>query len=214
MIFDLDDTLIETSKCLTPHALLRAFSCLELDQASFSELVAIDARSLSSKEALRTFCQRHPSALPFLDRAVESLSEPLSDEILLEPVPGALETLEILSKTCHLALVTRGEEPLQLDKMKKAGIQPESFSKLIVSQGLSKKSDYKEVLDHFQVQPHEGLVCGDRILLDLAPAKELGLTTVFFPNGRGLVLQKEKEFVDVTIHSLTQLHEVLAKHEV
>lgn len=209
VIFDLDDTLIETSKCLTPYYLKLAFS--EMQQAGFEgdfkQLLSINKRALSAKNALYEFC----SEKKILERGLEALSSPLPDEIFLEIVPGALEVLEELQKNHTLALVTRGRADFQWKKLKKAGIQPGQFSKLVASDGPSKKLSYQTVLNELKVDPKDTIVCGDRVSVDLSPAKELNLFTVHFRNGRGLFQNEPNADVDFSIDRLNQLHEVFEK---
>lgn len=219
MIFDLDDTLIETSKCLIPHALISAFDAMQkaglnADASAIDELFMLNKTALTARDALRAFTSLFPNGELFFKIGLNTLHLPLSKNVYLEPVPHALEVLDSLSKTHHLALVTKGEEALQMEKMEKAGIQPERFSKLIVSRAPTKKRAYKAVIDHFGYPPEEVAVCGDRVSLDLTPAKDLGLYTIHFRNGRGLYHAEPKESVDATIDCLIQLGEVLTKHEV
>lgn len=219
MIFDLDDTLVETSKCLTPIVLIRAFDRMQqgglgLTERAIEDLLTINEQALTSKEALTIFVSEYPEKKEFLSLGIKSLSEPLPKSVSLEPVPHALEVLDRLQMDHTLALVTRGDVELQLQKMEKAGIQPDRFSKLIVSRGSSKKKDYQALLDAHDFLPSEVCVCGDRVPFDLSPGRELGMTTVHFRNGRGLHHVEPRQDVDVTIYCLTELNEVLAHHEV
>ncbi len=218
ILFDLDDTLIETSKCLTGHYLKWAFeamvkSGLKVDdpQKAFEELVTFNQHSLTFRLALETFWQKWSKENKILNAGLETLKTPLTDDMVIESVPGAIEVLDALQIQHTLALVTKGHRELQLQKMEKAGIQPERFSKLIIGNGPSKKLDYQTVLDELDVHPSEGIVCGDRIPLDLTPAKELGLYTVHFRNGRGKTHSEPKESVDKVITTLKELQEVFAK---
>ena len=218
ILFDLDDTLIETSKCLTPYSLKNAFCVMQqkglnAPEFAFNSLLEINKKSLSSKIALKQFWKLYSNQLEILNSGFEAMSCPLSEEISLEVVPGALKTLGELKKLHDLALVTIGDPYLQFQKMKKAGIQPSQFSKLIVSKGPSKKSDYQQILNELGYHSRDAVVCGDRIPIDLTPGKELGLFTVHFRNGRGLHHDAPKESVDLTITTLTELLEVFAKYE-
>ncbi|NGX26550.1 MAG: Phosphoglycolate phosphatase [Chlamydiae bacterium] len=218
VIFDLDDTLIETSKCLTTHYLHIAFVAmqsagLEVEENAFDELLSINEKELSSRFALKKFYNNYSDQIRIYEAGFAALKTPLPEEISLEIVPGALEVLDELQTAHTLALVTAGDSNLQRQKLEKAGIQPERFSKLVIGKGLSKKLDYQRVLSELNVHPQEVLVCGDRVPIDLTPAKQLGLCTVHFRNGRGLVHDEPKADVDFTIHTLKQLNEVFAKHE-
>lgn len=176
---------------------------------AYRELVTINQKALSSRIALKEFTNREEILFAGLD----ALKTPLPLDAIIYPVPGALQLLASLKEHHTLALVTAGDPALQLQKMEKAGIQPEEFSKLIVGKEPSKKFDYQRVLVELKFDPSEAMVCGDRVEVDLAPAKELGLYTVHFRNGRGLIHDTPKECVDLTINTLKELQEVFVKHE-
>lgn len=212
IVFDLDDTLIETSQCLTPIYLRFAYEAMGLN-GSFEQLLTFNQKALSSKIAIREFWKNQSDQVEILNAGLEALRTPIPSDVKIDLVPGAFEVLNSLQSQHTLALVTAGDPELQLQKMKKAGIQPQQFSKLIVGCGPSKKSDYQNVLEALKFDPSEAIVCGDRIEIDLTPAKELGLYTVHFRNGRGLFHTEPKSSVDLTIRTLKELHEVFVKHE-
>lgn len=217
VIFDLDDTLVETSKCLTPYYLRQAYEAMQQaglpsEKKSFTKLIQCNQESLTSKEAVQKFCDHLPKNI--IEAGLNALSLDIPQSLSLDPVPGALALLEILQEYHTLALVTCGMESIQKQKLKKAGIQPERFSKLVVGNGLSKKVAYQEVMENFKASPNDVLVCGDRISLDLSPAKELGFFTVHFRNGRGKIHFEPQSDVDLTIHSLNELAQLEALYEV
>ncbi len=212
VVFDLDDTLIETSKCLTPLYLQIAYDAMGLE-GTFEELTAINEKALTSRIALREFWGRYSNKEEILQEGLNALKTALPADAKIDPVPGAKEVLDALQVHHTLALVTAGHQQLQFQKMEKAGIQPEQFSKIIVSTGASKKLDYQNVLSELNFDPSNAIVCGDRVEVDLTPAKELGIYTVHFQNGRGKIHTEPKESVDLTIKTLKELQEVFVKHE-
>jgi len=219
IIFDLDDTLIETSKCLTPYYLKLAFDSmrkagLEIEEDVFDELVSMNQNALTSRFALKKFWSKYSDQIKIYDAGLAVMKTPLPEDLPLEIVPGAIEVLEELQEAHTLALVTLGNPHLQGEKMKKAGIQPALFSKLVIGKGPSKKLDYQTILTELKFDAQEVIVCGDRVPIDLTPAKELGLFTVHFRHGRGLCHNEPKADVDLSIDALKQLHEVFAQHEI
>jgi FMN phosphatase YigB (HAD superfamily) len=54
------------------------------------------------------------------------------------------------------------------------------------------------------------MVCGDRISIDLSPAKELGLRTVHIRTGRGFQQMQPASDVDFAIGKLNELKEIIA----
>lgn len=210
IIFDLDDTLIETTKCLVPYYLSAAYEAMGR-MGPLKELLAINEKALTSTGAVTAFWQTYSGQLEILERGLEALKQPLPQNFHIDLVPDCLEVLGELHEDCRLALVTRGEEALQLQKVEKAGIQQSLFSKLVVSGRPSKKSDYQKVVDDLGQDPKDVIVCGDRIPLDLTPAKELGFFTVHFENGRGKTHKEPQEDVDLSITMLKELTQVLRK---
>lgn len=211
VVFDLDDTLIETSRCLTPLYLRMAFEAMKL--GTFEELIAINEKALTSRIALKEFWGRYSNKEEILQAGLNTLKTALPADAKIDPVPGAKEVLDALQVHHTLALVTAGHPELQFQKMEKAGIQPGQFSKIIVSTGASKKFDYQKVLSELNFDPSNTIVCGDRVEVDLTPAKELGIYTVHFQNGRGKMHAEPKDSVDLTIKTLKELQEVFVKHE-
>lgn len=219
IIFDLDDTLIETSKCLTPSRLqdalkkmMRAGLQVDSFEKALQLLLEINQTAPSSRKALETFSTVYSGGDESLQAALESFKEPLPADLSLSAADGAIELLEELAKEHTLALVTMGYYDVQLQKMKKAGIQPEIFSKIIVGSGPSKRPYYEQVLQ--ELQHTQGIVCGDRVFLDLSPAKELKLRTVHIRAGRGLQQMQPACDVDFSIGKLQELKEIIAVVEV
>ncbi len=227
IIFDLDDTLVDTTGCITPIKLKMALvKMIEagLAVSDFSEahehLVRIDRAAESGKEALRKFIEMMQAPMHFLEIGMREMYETSCVDIPVAPCQGALELLEELSESHLLALVTMGQAPRQMDKMKNAGIDSALFSKIIVCSGSDLESPlgsgfrsgkgphYEDVASEFGCTAPEILVCGDRISADLSPAKALGFTTVHIRRGRGRNSIGPKNDVDHTIDELVELKEI------
>lgn len=212
IIFDLDDTLIDTSGCVTPFKLRE---CLKLFQkeglavtdfeAAYQELLAINARSHRSRDALYEFVK---GDLSLVQKALEEMTKPLPEPFLVRTTPNAKEILETLSKKHTLALVTGGHPPFQMEKLKKAGIDQTFFSNIAIPEDSVKKPFYQRLMRDFSLEPKEVLVCGDRIAMDLQPAYELGLTTVHMRWGRGQVGETAK-WVQYAISDLSELKRII-----
>lgn len=215
VIFDLDDTLIETSKYVTPNRLEEALKRMVshgLEIESFEKalqlLLEINHAAASSYQAVEIFAALYPGGLKGITYALQSFKDPLPESLKIQAAEGAIELLNELANSRHtLALVTKGDYEIQFQKMKKAGIQPELFSKIIAGTGVSKRPYYETVLQELPATP--GLVCGDRISLDLTPAKELGLYTVHILLGRGMQQLQPACDVDFTIEKLDELREII-----
>lgn len=218
IIFDLDDTLVDTSGCLTPERLKVALQRLieaGLQVADFSSalelLLRLDASASSAKEAIAEFLELYEAEPTLASIAIKEVYEAPLEEALLFPLDSAIELLEELKKTHKLALVTVGLELQQRLKLKKAGIDSSIFSRIIVSGPHDKKRHYRALLDEFMESPSHVVVCGDRIKSDLTPAKELGFKTIHVRWGRGVNAQGSSRDVDFVVLHLAEIGEIIKR---
>ena len=216
IIFDLDDTLIDTSGSILPGVLRNALKEMEgvgLTMANFNrsyeELLRLNMFHTSSKDALKEFLEINRAPKSCLDVALDVVYERPVFEGSIQPVEDAIEVLEDLSKSHPLVLVTKGKEKIQREKMKRAGISTQFFTKLYFCADGEKKKIYQKVSEEMGISPLNALVCGDRISLDLTPAKSLGYKTVQIKWGRGLGNTGFKKDVDYTILHLKELQTLL-----
>jgi putative hydrolase of the HAD superfamily len=218
IIFDLDDTLIDTSRGLTPQQLKKALHRMK-DQGvylgDFSKaenvLLRLNETASSAKHAILEFFEINQLDCKYFDMACKVVYDEISPDISIEPSDGALDVISVLFESHKLALVTVGVQHLQLMKLKKAGIHSHFFSKIVVTQERNKKLHYKAIIEELDFDPSDVLVCGDRIEVDLSPAKELGLKTVQMLSGRGLHCKGNKEDVDYRISHLSELIKILTQ---
>lgn len=208
IIFDLDDTLIDTSGSITPLKLKEAFSLLTQGQGTsqdWEDLVKINGEALKTKEALTRFATEKGCSAAALQQALLSLDGPLPKSLPQVPcTPKAKEILAHFAPLATLALVTGGHPPLQMEKLKKAGLEASLFSKIAIPEDSVKKPFYEACAKEFSTSPGDVWVCGDRIEMDLTPAYELGFRTLHMRWGRGLQV-KTPAWVDHAIGDLTQL---------
>lgn len=211
IIFDLDDTLIDTSGSVTPYKLrecLKIFVSLGLlvrdFDAALKHLMQINEEMSGSKEALAKFLNQYGADSALLESALREMTRPLPPDFIVRLTPNAKEILELFSKKVPLALVTGGHPPFQMEKLEKAGIDRSFFSKIAIPEDSVKKPFYEGLIQEFSIHPQEVLVCGDRIGMDLAPAHALGCQTVHMRWGRGTKLETEKWIT----HSIFQLSDL------
>jgi FMN phosphatase YigB (HAD superfamily) len=216
IIFDLDDTLIDTSRCITPVKLVDALhricdAGLLLSDISAAErmIKQMDETKGSAKETLIEFLEIHGADKKYLEIGLKEIYENSSLEMPISPVEGALELLRDLEQAHQLALVTLGIPDRQLIKMKKAGIDPTLFCKIIVEENQNKKIHYQALAQEMNVLSSEVVVCGDRIALDLSPAKELGFNTIHVRRGRGVHSRGAMGDVDFTVTHLNEIKDVI-----
>jgi FMN phosphatase YigB (HAD superfamily) len=217
IIFDLDDTLIDTSGCLTPvkledalHRMIEAGLHIEDVPASLEMIKRLDAGALSSRHALSEFLELHDGNSHLFGIGEKEIYHNLSPDLNVHPLDGAIEILSELSKVHYLALVTIGVHDIQMGKMKKAGIDTALFSKIVVSDSRNKKPHYQSIMDQIGVGPKEIVVCGDRIGLDLTPGKELGFKTIHMQWGRGKGVTGSEADVDYKISHLAEIREIIS----
>lgn len=217
IIFDLDDTLVDTSGCITPHKLESALKLMVragLVIPNFADalqlLKRLDLAAESAKGALAEFLEILGADSSLFSIAVKEVYENQSLDFSIDPLEGAHEVLQELSGSHRLAIVTIGRELQQLEKLKKAGIDSGIFSKIIVSEVNNKKVHYQVLADELGYTPEEILVCGDKIPVDLAPARELGFRTVHMRRGRGLNSIGLATDVDYKVSSLYELKEIIS----
>lgn len=216
IIFDLDDTLIDTTGSVTPYQLERALQGMVdagLKVGDFKEALAtllrMDLSSESSSQTLKEFLELVDGDPKLFSVGEKIVYGDLPEDVSVFPLDHASEVLETLKGKYLLALVSRGRPHLQLLKMKNAGLDSTIFSKIVISEQEDKKSSYKEVLEELNMTPDKTIVCGDRIKRDLEPAKALGCKTIHMLWGRGLVSTGAPSDVDYTIRHLSQIQEII-----
>ncbi len=214
VIFDLDDTLVDTSRSIIPTRLEKIIDrmivegCLFKNKAvALEELLRINEGARNTGYALSEFFEINGLDREFLLIAEEELAS--EEEVVISAAEGAHSTLQLLSRDHTLAIVTAGHPNLQRKKMEGAGISGTFFSKVIVCPSKEKERSYQECLQDLQFHPKETVVCGDRIQQDLAPAKRLGMHTIHIRQGRG-IFQKDFYFdCDYSINSLEEISDLL-----
>jgi putative hydrolase of the HAD superfamily len=218
IIFDLDDTLIDTSGCITPiklehalHKMVEHGLVLPNLLQALEMIKRLNEVSESGKSTLAEFLEIHDADSRFLDIGIRELYENFSSDFHVSPLDHALDVLLELKEDHRLALVTRGQPEIQRLKLKKAGIDSSLFSKIIACSEGGKKSHYQAIREEFDYHPSEVIVCGDRIAVDLTPAKELGFKTVHMRWGRGLNSVEPKSDVDYTISHFLEFKEIMTQ---
>ena len=216
IIFDLDDTLIDTSGCITYYKLKDALHAMVregLVLPDFSEaldlLRRLDNSSESARSSIAEFVEILGANKYFIEVGVKEIYENISFELPIFPLEGAIEILMDLGRQHQIALVTIGKQIQQMEKMKKAGIDSGFFSKIVVAEERNKKPHYQLIVDELGYDSTQVLVCGDRISLDLVPARELGFKTVKMQWGRGLNSMGYKGEVDYYISELKELKSIV-----
>jgi putative hydrolase of the HAD superfamily len=208
IIFDLDDTLLDTSGAVTPFKMRECLKRLIEDGANvgdfeqaYADLMALNNVSLRSKDAVSQFAERlgcDPT------RALAELSAPLPRGFSIPMTPGAKEILGYFCPKYPLVIATGGYPPFQREKIEKAGLEPSIFSKIAILEDSNKQPLYEGLPKEFSTKPEKIWVCGDRVETDLAPAHRLGFKTVHMKWGRGK-MEKSADWIDFEISTLSEL---------
>ncbi len=214
IIFDLDDTLIDTSGSTVPVKLkdaLKAMVQAGLKVPSFDKaldlLTEVDSRSPNGEESIRTFLRNIKADSSFAVIGAAEFYKPLHEDITVKLLQGAREVLSVLQRKYTLVLVSKGSKELQYQKMKKAGIDTSIFSKIIITEEYNKRQKYEEIMKEFKSTPLDTIVVGDKFYSDLLPAKELGIKTVQVLWGRAL--KYPEEGADYKIKTLRDLPKIV-----
>ncbi len=221
IIFDLDDTLIDTFGCSQPvkfrialEKMIAADLKVDSFEAAFQLLMNINSTASNGKETLHKFLQQYPTSEKIFQTGLDAYYGGEQLDFPINTLPGAQELLAQVQQQGHqLVLVTAGVEEEQYGKMKKAKIHPHLFHKVVLTDEYDKKKKYKSLQEEFSCQPENILVCGDKFKTDLLPAKELGMKTVHVRWGRGKIDAPFPGEVDYSIASLQELKEIIDHYD-
>ncbi len=210
IVFDLDDTLIDTSGSVTPFKLGEALRAMEKaglvsGPGAMEELVALNRVLPKTSASVRQFALKRGGGEAVVAAGLEALSSPLPDDFRVVLRPGAKEILDYCRTRHTTALVTMGYAPFQREKFKKAGLDESLFSTIAIPSDSIKKSIFQSLAERWKAPPREVVVIGDRIDLDLEPARELGFITVHVRWGRG----QQVATPDWVNHSIAELSELM-----
>lgn len=172
VVFDLDDTLIDTKGTLLPDALDRVAAAAGVDRSR------LDPAGKSIGEVLRDL----PDLPPRRRRAAaEAWYSP--DLPPVAPLPGAREALAALRGRTYLCLLTRGDPARQRAKLARAGLA-ELFDEVIVrpiEEPGCKRDDLVALLGRLGLPPQDCAVIGDDPRDELAHGAALGCLVLAVP---------------------------------
>ncbi|MFH1174319.1 MAG: HAD family hydrolase [archaeon] len=128
--------------------------------------------------------------------------------------PGTIEILQELSTQYTLCMFSDsdGYKPIKLERIKKLCID-QFFKKIVTSDDVfANKPDpagWRLIMKQLQLRPQEIAMVGDHPEMDLLPAKQLGMKTIWTQEA----LQRDVHypFVDKTILSIMALPDALKK---
>jgi putative hydrolase of the HAD superfamily len=216
IIFDLDDTLIDTSGSYQPFKISLALKAMiksglkVAEKDALNRLMQINQSAGNGKLTIKKFLEEIKWDKQLFDIGIKTYyGESTMGECKIKSLPHTLEVLEELSKEHILILVSYGDKKEQHNKLLSAGIKENWFKKIIITDKYNKTTYYRELLTKYAITPEKIIVCGDKYEGDLLPAKQLGMVTVHFRHGRGKINPPSLEDVSYSIDNIIKLKEII-----
>lgn len=221
IIFDLDDTLVDTYRCLTIPKLKETLihmvqGGLKLDcsfEHAFNELVTCTRSAPSGREALISFLPDFKNGADFLESSTNYLYESSDEGLDLAPVEGALQALNQLKENHTLCLVSAGFEGRQKRKLEKAGIDSGIFGRIEVTQARRKGDIYLRLMEELGFSPKQTIVCGDKFDVDIEPAVRLGCFTAHAEFSPRRCIKRSGLEADISVTTFNQLLDFIETFE-
>jgi FMN phosphatase YigB (HAD superfamily) len=210
IIFDLDDTLIQTSQFITPWRFEKVLENMKaiapLRHQIMHDLMKSHLQYDSSSQALEEVLSFHKVDRSLIELAKAHMSS-FDMTIPVHLFEGVSNMLETLKAQYALALVTKGRVDQQSLKIEKAGFKENFFDQVFIVDSGDKKDAFKQASKGFL--SNKVLVVGDRVNADLKPAKDLGFHTCLVRQGRGEFQKISPMLVDYIIQDVTEVENLL-----
>lgn len=220
-IFDLDDTLLDTSGELIPLVAHRVCEFL-VEKKIYSNLKETNEAWLDKKnqwagqiliqklveEKIAPGVQRDQ----WIQEAYQIFRTPqIPNKLSL--LPGAQEILTRVSQYIPLFLVTQGDIPTQMKKVKTLGISDYFRHIYYVDplRGENKSQAFQSILLQFHFTPERVLSIGNRLDNEIELSNKLGMQTCYLPYGEHCmeVAQTNEQEPDYIIQDLAGLHTLM-----
>lgn len=228
LIFDLDDTLLDTYGILIPDAInkacqsmidaglsadlklcVQAWKQLHLQYSEINLYLKIIEVALQSPKSPSHFSEEQKNKIA--EAGFKSFLTPqLPEQLKAEPEVVAI--LERLSKKYTLFLLTQGNPKTQKEKIKKMNIEKYFHEIFIVNseRNENKKHILEKLLQTVNSDASLYLSVGNRLRHEIAMAKSVGMHTCHVKQGEHAneLAQNSFEKADWTISKLTELERV------
>lgn len=228
VIFDLDDTLCNTSDVLE-QALHKAFEenlahfpgktpeeMIKLDYKAFNEIFSDENISAPTGLILVWFrifenLNIHPPI-----KAIHQITSTVQKELLkkLKPTKGTKELFEFLkSKNIKIGVLTNGIFWHQIEKLVALNIDKDVDYIVTPDMCLADKPDPKAfhyILDKLHLKPEETLMVGDGLTPDIAGAHGVGMRAILIRSVWKEYTLEEEQKADLVIDNLVELKQYLS----
>jgi putative hydrolase of the HAD superfamily len=194
IIFDLDDTLIKTSKLYDRardefSSLMRELgfnseeSLSKLDEVDISYIKEYgfvkERYPLSLGKTYEYFCKINGEKInPVLKKKIEDIGWQVFRQIP-ELVDGVYQILDTLGKKYFLILATLGDPQVQDKKVQLSGLK-KYFSEIYVLKHKNVE-EYKNILKEHNLNKKDTWIIGNSVRSDLNPGLKLGINCILIP---------------------------------
>ncbi len=204
IIFDLDGTLVDSSRDIT-NALNHAIEPYGFEPLAIEDTIKMVGEGLT--RLVEKMLGENNAAIKddVLDRFIKYYSEHLTD--FTEPYPGIRETLEKIGRY-KKAVISNKREYLSKKLLEELGLM-RFFDIVLGSDSVSEKkpssAPVKKVLEILKIEPNEAVIVGDSDF-DIQAGKGAGVSTVAVTYGyRSKELLKNADFLIDNINQLLTL---------
>lgn len=219
LIFDLDDTLMDTFGQLVPEAHRQA--CIAMQEAGLDvpleELLSTRwelIRQQPRAEVNQLLAAAYDCALPEVVQAgIDTYFNPAFDT--LEPFPGVREMLLALRQQYHLFLLTSGIPEAQQRKVKALRFE-DYFHELLYAPLAQERAKYhaiKGLVQRHALDFGEMVVIGDRITNEIVAGNQLGCYTIWIQQGEclGILPETPDETPDLKTSRILDIPQLLTQ---
>lgn len=194
IVFDLDDTLLDTYRQLIPQATREACQAMIASGLKAEVESCVLSRSRFSRiQSRQSFFDYLTSEFGVLDgvdagsvvRAGYTAFHDREVESDIALFPGARDLIKDLRGRYGVHLVTAGHRPTQESKIRILDLDAafDSISHIDPSRGEKKKTAFSRIMERSGARPDQHLSVGNRLDTDIADAKELGWRTCWVRYG-------------------------------
>lgn len=225
IFFDLDNTLwdFDHSSMITFRQLFKEF---KLDEYGIPNVEQFHRIYMGHNDKLwdlyrkdlieKSFLKTERFRLPLADFGINNdrLSHDIGEYYVTHAphnvalVDGTLEVLGYLKQHYNIHLITNGFADVQNIKIHGSGIE-DYIDSMTVSEEINiKKPDvriFHHALDKVSAKPKESFMIGDDLMIDILPAKSIGMSQIYF-NRKHL---KHAEKIDYEIDNLLSIKNIL-----
>ena len=191
LIFDLDDTLIDTSDLYwrVREEFIAFIYNSKLDKFLLEEIFeSIDTVNtrIHGYKPIRYNITMQDTFIRVFNRVPNEVEREkirlISEKILLETprlIEGAIELLEWSKEHFEIGLITRGRSDVQKRKIEHYNLSKFFGNKILIVE--EKNADvYEQLIAHWDYAPKSTIIIGDSLKSDINPALEIGAEVIYY----------------------------------